>query len=1304
MGFPAGIGALRLRFIQLAVVCTALLPCVSAGVPLLFPSVDEVTALVYEENTEALLPVQAAFPLFLCSAAEEAIELDAARKACGRKVIYTNKDSFSLTMLSLSDLGLLQPIPNPQVKVSPEGATVEVKDFGVGGLIPVGDALNVVTSAVPSNPLPAGRKLLILSNPTTTGSEEDSLVSSATSLPDPIAATEDTVGSAPTATDLVPDAGENVVITAGEGVLDSTESVSSAVNETVTETAETVTETAENAAAAVNETVVEVEENVASVANETIAEAGESVAAINETVVEAGENVVVAANETASGVGENIASVANGTTTSVAGDLVDTVNGTVAGAGDDLAAAVNGTVESGGALVDGAVDGAGDLGSAVTEGGGDLISAGTGTAEDLVATGTNVAGEAAQSVQGAAGTVLSNGEELARGFVEAGSEFGNQLVNSAIGFVETAQGVVLDLSDFDLTAALLSPDSIPSGLSFLLQVDISNLERNKVTRVTVESGGSAREIYILFDDSAPEAELSVPEKQKRVAKDAMEAEIEFQIHFNERVFPLVQPDALECNVFGEGDIADVLSPDALTDPNTILSLLNQTSIASDLVNAADECEVNIDSGGLLSFEPSELFAIGGALNFSAEYITPEFSFKDLGKVTEVSVSDALPRIVIKASFDPSDNTTVIGLGVGARTVMDFAALLNLDGSVFSFAWEQLMQWLNAGTLLAEDVIDRGRNLGTAATTAVATTIAGSVATSVGLTVAASMTGSVAGSGASAAGGTMNGAVDLLNVGQKVFLTGQLAGGSMPENFQAFADQLKWTMFDIQLPWTDDEPSNIEPVQSRRKLMQLPSLIEDQASEFVAAADSDDPRDLVKRSFFWIALFFLALLIVHLGVTAVLLLRRIRIPSILRLPRLELYFMYWAMPAIATSSAGLFNGDTGDKVLGAFLIIIFPFSFIAWHLYVLRKHFYARSVEVSKAALVFEPAEDGASTEHGEGGAEKEDTEEPSSGVWGFIKKCYSKFDQAMECLIYTPFLGRPYEEGTWVAPTGPKSMFFNRYGAMFQDFRHRPTTRLNMTYAYSEEKQTIDRGVVQPMGGIAGWENSRIGHIIQISGKVLEMGKLVFVAMLISGEDDPNNTAQAVILLVLTILYIILLRIFRPPIARWDLGMAMVGEIGDMLTYIFAILIINIGEEDQPDFMETMGIALLCFQGISFLATFLDNFFTLLDAGKAAYDACKNGNTEPPKMLDVALKAQLHNPRYLERKYYNKWVTHSLGKGVHVGTFKRAPLEEAMFGYTKPSGNGGRSASSKPQKEWDVSVKDMQVEKGGEDGNEKGNI
>lgn len=68
---------------------------------------------------------------------------------------------------------------------------------------------------------------------------------------------------------------------------------------------------------------------------------------------------------------------------------------------------------------------------------------------------------------------------------------------------------------------------------------------------------------------------------------------------------------------------------------------------------------------------------------------------------------------------------------------------------------------------------------------------------------------------------------------------------------------------------------------------------------------------------------------------------------------------------------------------------------------------------------------------------------------------------------------------------------------------------------------------------------------------------------------------------------------------RWDVGMAMIEEIGDILTYISAIIIIHNDDSDAV-FNKMMGIALLCFQGVSFLSAFLDNFFTVLDGAKVS--------------------------------------------------------------------------------------------------------
>lgn len=84
----------------------------------------------------------------------------------------------------------------------------------------------------------------------------------------------------------------------------------------------------------------------------------------------------------------------------------------------------------------------------------------------------------------------------------------------------------------------------------------------------------------------------------------------------------------------------------------------------------------------------------------------------------------------------------------------------------------------------------------------------------------------------------------------------------------------------------------------------------------------------------------------------------------------------------------------------------------------------------------------------------------------------------------------------------------------------------------NQDGKRVDRGVVEAIQKSGGLENTSIGHAIQVSGKVIELLKLVFIAILISGEDDPSSTAQAIVLLVVTVVYMILLRVFRPPNSR----------------------------------------------------------------------------------------------------------------------------------------------------------------------------
>lgn len=88
------------------------------------------------------------------------------------------------------------------------------------------------------------------------------------------------------------------------------------------------------------------------------------------------------------------------------------------------------------------------------------------------------------------------------------------------------------------------------------------------------------------------------------------------------------------------------------------------------------------------------------------------------------------------------------------------------------------------------------------------------------------------------------------------------------------------------------------------------------------------------------------------------------------------------------------------------------------------------------------------------------------------------------------------------------------------------------TYNYNQDSRAVDRGVVHPIPKTGGLENTALGHAIQISGKTIDVFKLVFIAILITGEDDASSTVQAVVLLIVTVAYAVLLRVFRPPNSR----------------------------------------------------------------------------------------------------------------------------------------------------------------------------
>lgn len=176
---------------------------------------------------------------------------------------------------------------------------------------------------------------------------------------------------------------------------------------------------------------------------------------------------------------------------------------------------------------------------------------------------------------------------------------------------------------------------------------------------------------------------------------------------------------------------------------------------------------------------------------------------------------------------------------------------------------------------------------------------------------------------------------------------------------------------------------------------------------------------------------------------------------------------------------------------------------------------------------------------------------------------------------------------------------------------------------------------------------SRFVHHLQVSGRVLELLKLILMALIVGGDDGDESLTQLIVLLSLSTFYLGILRVFRPNITRWDLAFVMVDEITDVATFALAIVILRDNDSaDDADFREGMGIALLCLKGISFFGEFVDNINQIFEVLAFLKAAALKMLKPTPKMYKVVLMAVRNDKAYLERKYLDRWMAKTINKGL----------------------------------------------------------
>lgn len=301
----------------------------------------------------------------------------------------------------------------------------------------------------------------------------------------------------------------------------------------------------------------------------------------------------------------------------------------------------------------------------------------------------------------------------------------------------------------------------------------------------------------------------------------------------------------------------------------------------------------------------------------------------------------------------------------------------------------------------EESIETADDVGEASRGVVSVTVGATIVTGISSSVVISSTGAGVSTGITTSAvstGTLSNALNMLAVGQSIFLMTKLQITDFPENYISYANKFSWTMYDAPVPWEDEAPSQDN-------------------NDLITIRYERSPFETFSRIYFYQIVIFFLVIFLHISASALVLFFRMTYPAILRFPRLEIMYLFFAMPSIAAGSAALLkSNENWERNLGIALLIVFPFTFILWNVMVIYRAFFKVEPEDWKAC--FEVSEDNKSD---------------SSSKSGKENKEYRNID--LFEYILTPLLGSPYVKAEWKSSRGPENRFILRYGPIFEENR-----------------------------------------------------------------------------------------------------------------------------------------------------------------------------------------------------------------------------------------------------------------------------
>ena len=264
--------------------------------------------------------------------------------------------------------------------------------------------------------------------------------------------------------------------------------------------------------------------------------------------------------------------------------------------------------------------------------------------------------------------------------------------------------------------------------------------------------------------------------------------------------------------------------------------------------------------------------------------------------------------------------------------------------------------------------------------------------------------------------------------------------------------------------------------------------------------------------------------------------------------------------------------------------------------------------------------------------------------------------------ILTLFFGEHQEEAEWVGTKTQGSKFNARFGVLFEDHRGPAVGRRNVTYEIDPETKQVNRGDLvilrqRPLFAVPSIkvENNRMHiskkriyrHHVQSMAKILSISKTVLVGCIVAGVgNEKDNAACIVALIVASMVLVFLFRIAKPFPSRIDMIMLLLSEMADLIVYTSALCIIL--SPTNEDNRNNIGLALMFAKVAAMIVLFLDYWFLSVGFGIDQFRSFREKKTD--KFFHLAHRMMMMNERYLERKYFDRWMARALSRGLHGRT------------------------------------------------------